>query len=453
MLGAEKVTRLPYKPRPHALAFHARGQKSAIVVWHRRAGKTVMCVADLVEKAMRCPLEMPQYGYIAPTYRQAKKIAWRYLKKIAEPVTKKIMESELSVELVNGAIITLFGADNPDSLRGLYFDGVVVDEYGDISPGIFGEILVPALADRDGWIVFIGTPKGPNHFFELWNAAANDDDWFKSMLPASKSGVLSAERLAKIKRQAGMDEDTYNQEFECDFNASNKGSYYGKILLQLEHQGHMGSFPWDPALPVITAWDIGFNDDTSVWFIQTNGREFKIIDFFSESGYSVDDVVAMLKEKPYTYGTFWLPHDAENKSFQTGKSVREQMLFDHGMDVEIVAKLSIQDGIQAVRKTLPLVFFNTDSDEVRSGLNALRSYQREFDDKLKKLKDKPKHDWASHPSDAFRYFALAMNPMAVEDASAKLRTEKPAAAPTNVINLENLFREREAQMKRPAGRI
>src|SRR5699024_5188651 len=133
--------KLAYKPRPHALAFHARPHKSAVVVWHRRAGKTVMCIADLIEKALRNPLDMPQYSYVAPTYKQAKKIAWRYLKKIGEPVIKKIMESELSVELVNGATITLFGADNPDSLRGLYHDGVIIDEFGDIAPMLYGEII------------------------------------------------------------------------------------------------------------------------------------------------------------------------------------------------------------------------------------------------------------------------------------------------------------------------
>jgi hypothetical protein len=442
--------KLDYKPRRHAIAFHARAEKSAVVVWHRRAGKTVMCVSDLIEKALRCPLDMPQYSYIAPTYKQAKKIAWRYLKKIGKPVIAKIMESELSVELVNGAVITLFGADNPDSLRGLYHDGVVIDEYGDMSPMLYGEIIAPALADRDGWVVFIGTPKGPNHFYELFKDAANDPDWFTSMLKASESGVFSAERLAKIKKQPGMDEDTYNQEFECDFHAANKGAYYAKQLNDLEAEGHMGLFPFDPSLPVVTAWDIGYTDDTSIWFAQIHGRDIHIIDFWTGSQYSLDEVLAELQEKPYTYEPFLLPHDAKNKSFQTGKSTRE-LMWKAGAKTKQVAQLSVQDGITAVRATLPNVYFNIGNEDVRKyGLNALTMYQREYDEVKRVYRQKPKHDWASNPADAFRYLCLGLNGPVEQRAAKPLAVSKPGAQ-TNVLNLENLFADRAK--RKTSGRI
>lgn len=437
--------KLPYKPRPHALAFHSRSQKSAVVVWHRRAGKTVMCIADLIEKALRNPLEMPQYSYIAPTYKQAKKVAWRYLKKIAEPVTKKVMESELSVELVNGAVISLFGADNPDSLRGLYHDGVIIDEYGDIAPMLYGEIIAPAVADRDGWVVFIGTPKGPNHFYELYKDAANDPDWFNSTLRASESGVFSHERLNKIKKQPGMDEDTYNQEFECDFHAANKGAYYAKQLNELEAAGHMGLFPWDPSKPVITAWDIGWSDDTSIWFVQIHGKEIHVIDFWTGSGYSLDEVLEELQELPYVYEPFWLPHDAKNKSFQTGKSIRE-LMWEAGAKTQQVPELSVQDGITAVRATLPKVYFNTGSENVRKyGLPALVMYQREYDEVKRVYRQKPRHDWASNPADAFRYLCLAVNPFTAKTADRTLQMAKPQTPANNVLNLENLFADRAAR--------
>lgn len=437
--------KLPYKPRPHALAFHARHQKSAVVVWHRRAGKTVMCIADLIEKALRNPLEMPQYSYIAPTYKQAKKVAWRYLKKIAEPVTKKVMESELSVELVNGAVISLFGADNPDSLRGLYHDGVIIDEYGDIAPMLYGEIIAPAVADRDGWVVFIGTPKGPNHFYELYKDAANDPDWFNSTLRASESGVFSHERLAKIKKQPGMDEDTYNQEFECDFHAANKGAYYAKQLNELEAAGHMGLFPWDPSKPVITAWDIGWSDDTSIWFAQIHGKEIHIIDFWTGSQYALEEVLEELQELPYVYEPFWLPHDAKNKSFQTGKSTRE-LMWAAGAKTQQVPELSVQDGITAVRATLPKVYFNTGSENVRKyGLPALIMYQREYDEVKRVYRQKPRHDWASNPADAFRYLCLAVNPFTAKTADRTLQMAKPETPANNVLNLENLFADRAAR--------
>lgn len=437
--------KLPYKPRPHALAFHARHQKSAVVVWHRRAGKTVMCIADLIEKALRNPLEMPQYSYIAPTYKQAKKVAWRYLKKIAEPVTKKVMESELSVELVNGAVISLFGADNPDSLRGLYHDGVIIDEYGDIAPMLYGEIIAPAVADRDGWVVFIGTPKGPNHFYELYKDAANDPDWFNSTLRASESGVFSHERLNKIKKQPGMDEDTYNQEFECDFHAANKGAYYAKQLNELEAAGHMGLFPWDPSKPVITAWDIGWSDDTSIWFAQIHGKEIHIIDFWTGSQYALEEVLEELQELPYVYEPFWLPHDAKNKSFQTGKSTRE-LMWAAGAKTQQVPELSVQDGITAVRATLPKVYFNTGSENVRKyGLPALIMYQREYDEVKRVYRQKPRHDWASNPADAFRYLCLAVNPFTAKTADRTLQMAKPQTPANNVLNLENLFADRAAR--------
>jgi hypothetical protein len=404
-----------------------------------------MCIADLIEKALRNPLDMPQYSYIAPTYKQAKKVAWRYLKKLAEPVTKKVMESELSVELINGAVISLFGADNPDSLRGLYHDGVIIDEYGDIAPMLYGEIIAPAVADRDGWVVFIGTPKGPNHFYELYKDAANDPDWFNSTLRASESGVFSHERLNKIKKQPGMDEDTYNQEFECDFHAANKGAYYAKQLNELEAAGHMGLFPWDPSKPVITAWDIGWSDDTSIWFAQIHGKEIHIIDFWTGSQYSLDEVLEELQELPYVYEPFWLPHDAKNKSFQTGKSTRE-LMWAAGAKTQQVPELSVQDGITAVRATLPKVYFNTGNENVRKyGLPALIMYQREYDEVKRVYRQKPRHDWASNPADAFRYLCLAVNPFTAKTADRTLQMAKPETPANNVLNLENLFADRAAR--------
>ena len=415
------------------------------MVWHRRAGKTVACVADLLEKAIRNPLPMPQYSYIAPTYKQAKKIAWRYLKEMGEQIIRKVMESELSVELVNGAVITLFGADNPDSLRGLYHDGVVIDEYGNIPPSLWGEIVAPAVADRDGWVVFIGTPAGPNHFYELWKEALADEDWFTKMLKADESGVFSAERLAKIKKQPGMDEDTYGQEMLCDFHAANKGAYYAKQLNELEAAGHMGLFPWDPSKPVITAWDIGWSDDTSIWFAQIHGKEIHIIDFWTGSQYALEEVLAELQELPYVYEPFWLPHDAKNKSFQTGKSTRE-LMWAAGAKTQQVPELSVQDGITAVRATLPKVYFNTGNENVRKyGLPALIMYQREYDEVKRVYRQKPRHDWASNPADAFRYLCLAINPFTARTADRTMQMAKPETPANNVLNLENLFADRAAR--------
>jgi len=442
MSNKQVITSL-YEPRAHAIPFHARAERFAIMVEHRRAGKTVKCINDLIDKAMQCHLPYPKYAYIAPFYSQAKSVAWVYLKHYTEGIAEKVMESELSVLLKNGAIIRLFGADNPDALRGNYFDGVILDEYGDMQPRLFGEVIAPALADRKGWCVFIGTPKGPNHFKKLWEDAAGDPRWFKQMLRASESGIIDTDELEMLRHLPGSDDNTFAQEFECDFNAAVRGAYYGNQLNDMEAAGHMGLFPYDPARPVHLSFDIGYSDDTSIWFYQTDGKNIRVIDFFTVAGYSVDDILTELSSRPYAYGVFHLPHDAANKSFQTGKSVRE-LFIAAGCTVRMVPNLSVQDGIQAVRKTLPTVQFNTAVPAVRLGVDALKVYQREWDDKKQVFKEQPKHDWASNPADSFRYLALAVNPASAKREQVVIKTMKVQPVSAHVMTLEKLWAEREA---------
>lgn len=458
---AATVTSL-YQPRSQFLDFHSRSRRFAIMVCHRRMGKTVACINDLIDKAIQCPLTMPRYSYVAPFYKQAKTVAWDYLKHFAAPVMDgKPMESELSVRLLNGATVRLYGADNPDALRGVYHDGCIIDEYGDCAPRLFGKVIGPALEDRDGWCVFIGTPKGPNHFFELWEEVQYDDEWFTQMSPASLTGIFSAKKLEEIKRRPGSDEDVFLQEYECDFHAACKGAYYAKHLNVIEKQGHMGLFPHNPDLPVVTGWDIGVSDDTSIWFAQVypDGK-IHVIDFFTGSGYDVHDIVSqVLLTRPYNYGDFILPHDANNRSFQTKKSTREILWHDYGIKVRILPKLSLQDGIQAVRATIPMLYFNVGNEVLRrEGLNALRLYQREWDDKNRMLKPAPRHDWSSHPADAMRYLCMGINPRSVAKQSKTIITQVPTDVKRAIIgqelNLDTLFKERERALRKSAnGRI
>lgn len=452
-MTTRQVVYSPYAPRGQFYDFHARSERFAVMVCHRRAGKTVACVNDLVDKGIQCPLPMPRYSYVAPFYKMAKDIAWSYLKFYAAPLIERVMETELSVMLKpNGAVVRLYGADNPDALRGVYNDGVVMDEYGMMSPRIFGEVIAPTLTDRKGWAAFIGTPAGPNHFYELWQKAQNDPAWFTMMLRADESGILDEEELRLMAELPGSDEETFRQEFYCDFYAAIRGAFYGKQLNELEGRGHMGSFPYDPNRNVLTAWDIGYSDDTSIWFFQTDGKNIQVIDFFTGSGWSVGDIIGgVLNRKPYTYGPLYLPHDAKNKSFQTGKSTRE-LLIAEGATTFIVPNLSVQDGIQAVRKTLPNIYFNTANPEVLVGVNALKVYQREWDDKNNIFRDKPKHDWASNPADAMRMLCLAMNPAAAKAGARSIKTtDTRLVTPAgNILNLENLYRDRA---KRDNGRV
>lgn len=449
---SSKVFKSCYEPRPHFYDFHARHQRFSVLVCHRRMGKTVACINDLVDKAIQNPLMMPRYGYVAPFYKQAKDIAWNYLKYYAAPLIEKVMETELSVILKNGALIRLYGADNPDALRGVYFDGIILDEYGDMQPRLFGEVIAPTLADRKGWVVFIGTPKGPNHFFDLWEAAQLNPAWFCQMSRASETGIIDLEELELLKNQPGSDEDTFRQEFECDFRAAIRGAYYGKLLNEIEAKGRLGSFPWQPELPVVTGWDLGISDDTSIWFAQRIPEGIQIIDFFTVSGYSIEDIMAVLQEKPYVYAPFLLPHDAKSRSLQTGKTIREQM-FELGSQSIVVPQVGVQNGIQAVRKTLPDVYFNYVNEDVKLGVNALRMYQREWDDKKRMFKQSPLHDWSSNPADAFRMLSLGLNPQLAKMQSKRIVTNKPAAndVASNILTLDALFAERES--REPSRRI
>jgi len=228
---------LDYKPRGVFEDFHNREQRWAVIVAHRRCGKTVACINDLIYKALIDGKEDGRYAYLAPYYAQAKSIAFDYLMKFSEPVRANHNVSELWVELINGARIRLFGADNADSLRGLYLDGVVLDEFADMKPSLWGAVLRPLLSDRRGWATFIGTPKGHNQFWEIYNNATKDNSWYVKTLRASQTGLIPQEELDDARKM--QTQDQYLAEWECDFESAIIGAFYGKEMRQLTDQGRI----------------------------------------------------------------------------------------------------------------------------------------------------------------------------------------------------------------------
>jgi hypothetical protein len=366
----------------------------------------VACINDLIRRAFLDGKTEGRYAYIAPFYRQAKSIAWDYLLKFSEPVRVNANASELWVELLNGARIRLFGADNPDSLRGLYLDGVILDEYADMRPRVWGEIIRPLLADREGWAVFIGTPKGHNGFYEIWRTAQASDSWYAASVKASLSGILPASELSDAKQ--GMTEDQYEQEFECSFEAAILGAYYGKELRQCEQAGRVTTVEYDPNIPVYTAWDLGYHDDTAIWFYQVTHTEIHCIDYYAASGLSIEDYAKAVNTRGYRYEKHWLPHDARAKTLASGgRSIIEQLipLLGGAGKLAIVPSLSVQDGIQAVRFMMPRVWF--DRENCGDAVEILKQYQREYDEDKKVFREKPRHDSSSHCADAFRMLALS----------------------------------------------
>lgn len=261
--------RIDYTPRPVFRAFHDSIKRYNIIVAHRRAGKTVAAIRHLERSALTCPLPMPRFAYIAPTYKQAKDIAWMYVTKTYHqmPDFCTINESELRIDFPNGGRVRLYGADNPDSLRGLYLDGAVIDESALADPRLYKEILVPALTDRNGYVVFIGTPKGQNYFYQLLREAQkNPDKWFWAIYKASETGILSAQQLADAR--AVMSETEYNQEFECSFDEGAVNQFIdGNTIIAAQNRQGLANGP------VLVGADVSrFGDDRTIIVVRRGRR-------------------------------------------------------------------------------------------------------------------------------------------------------------------------------------
>jgi hypothetical protein len=395
-----------YEPRAAFLPFHLRSQRWAVLVAHRRAGKTVACVAELITRALATPKTNARYAYIAPYREQAKTVAWEYLKHYALPVTvdpeTDFRESDLTVRLFNGSVIRLYGADNPNALRGIYLDGVVLDEFADMRPELWRTVIRPALSDRRGWAVFIGTPRGRNEFWQIYDNSTRDEAWFSLLLKASETGLIAADELADARKS--MTANAFEQEYECSFDAAIIGAIYAKELLGARARGNIGRVAYDPTKLVHTAWDIGYGDSTAIWFWQPIDGELRLIDYYEANGEPITSYMQVLAGRGYKYDTLWMPHDAENKSIVSGQSVCD-ILRKAGFRVRMVPKLSLEDGINAAR----LVFGRVRIDETRcaAGIEALQHYRWGWNDRLDEPKPTPIHDWSSHGADAWRYFALA----------------------------------------------
>ena len=391
---------MKYVPRQAFLPFHHRRNRWACIVAHRRAGKTVACVMELLTRALACNKTRPQYAYIAPLFVQVKQIAWEYLKEYGRDIIAHKNESELFVDLVNGARIYLLGADNPDRLRGLYLDGVILDEFADMKSRMFSEVIRPALADRNGWAVFIGTPKGENAFFDIYEASKTNPDWFSMILRASASGLLDANEIADMRKV--MSEDQAAQELECSFSAAIQGAVYAKWI----DEARCTKGIYDASLPVHTAWDLGYDDSTAILLWQRAGKEVRVIESYENSGQDIVHYCDFLKAKIYKYGDHFVPHDAANKLLAAGGRSIVQQAHEQGIKMRVVSATSQQNQIEALRMVLGNTWF--DIEQCKDALRALRQYQFEFDEEKNTFRSKPRHDWASHYADACEIIGQVM---------------------------------------------
>ena len=397
---------IPYEPRDLQRKLH--GEMSAkrwgVVVCHRRFGKTVWAINHILRAALMCEKNNPRLAYMAPTYRQAKNVAWDYIKEYAGKIPGvRFHETELRCDLPTGARISLLGAENPDSLRGIYLDGCVMDEVADMPENVFPEVLRPALSDRKGFCIFLGTPKGHNAFYEKYEEAVANDDWLAAVYKASETGILDQEELDAAKVM--MSSDQYAQEFECSWNANVPGAIYGKELEEAQADGRVTNVPYNPASKVDTFWDLGIGDSTSIWFTQNVGRAVHVIDYYEARGEGLPHYCKVLSSKNYLYGEHNAPHDIEVRELGTGKSRRE-IAWDLGLNFRVVPKLPIEDGIHAAQMLIPRLYF--DREKCKHGLECLRQYHRAYNERTRSFRATPVHDFSSHAADAFRYLAVGL---------------------------------------------
>jgi phage terminase large subunit len=410
---------LPYAPRVQFLPYHNRQQRFAITVAHRRAGKTVAEVNEGGKKALTInrAFPPPQVAFISPTYKQSKRNAWPYARHYFAPIPGvEFKESELTAVFPNGARYIFAGSDNPDALRGLYLDHASLDEYGDQDPRIWGEVVRPALSDYGGSATFIGSARGRNHFHKLLKEHEHDPDFLVTILRASETGIINADELTLARRT--MTPEQYEQEYECSFDAAVKGAYYGKDVQQAEADNpkRITNVPHDKSADTFAAWDLGIGDMMSIWIFQIVGHEWHFIRYYENNGFGLDHYVDWIKGMPFKVHKHFLPHDAEARELQTGKN-RVEFLEGREFNCEVVPRHNVDDGINAVRMKFNRFWFDT--EKTSRGVDCLRMYRSEFDEKNDTLKPRPLHDWASHGADAFRCAIMGADDKRTKPAAAK----------------------------------
>jgi len=399
--GKRKGIVIPYTPRVLQAKLHNELARFNVVVCHRRFGKTVFAINQMIKSAiqdLQLGKKAPRYAYLAPLFKQAKTVAWDELKRLLYDFPDvKFNEAELRADFM-GARIQLYGADNPDTLRGIYLDGVILDEYAQMNPKMYSEVIRPALSDRKGWGIFIGTPKGKNEFYDIYHTAVEKKGWKRFLFKASETGILDDEELEMA--QQDMAESEFEQEYECSWSAALRGAYYAKEMEAAYDEERIGKVPYDPSKQVITAWDLGISDSTSIWFAQYDGKAINLIDYYENSGEGLPHYIDLLNQKGYNYGAHIAPHDIVVREFSTGKS-RKDLAYSLGIEFQVAPKLRIMDGIDTVRTTLNRCWFNEVT--CQKGIDALLQYRSSYNDKKKIWSQKPVHDWTSHASDSFRY--------------------------------------------------
>lgn len=384
----------------------------AILCHHRRAGKDHTAINwAAVASQQRVGL----YIHVFPYANQGRRVIWNGIdrngKKFLDAFPAELVESRSDLEmrliLKNGSVYQVLGADDPDKLVGINCVGAIFSEYSLMDPQAL-RLVLPILNENGGWAIFPSTPRGRNHFHDLLENARKNPKWFVSVETIDTTGAVDP-AVVEEDRRMGVEEPLIQQEYYCSFDAALAGAYYEKQMSHAVSQKRITTIDHDPALEVHTAWDLGVNDSTCIWVFQVGKDGKRIIDFIESNGQPLSFYIRELRDRAtrfdWVFGTHYGPHDLRQRELATGNAlfITAQKL---GFHFTIVDKHEVKDGIEAVRQLLPSCYF----DKVRTerGVEALKSYRREYDERLRTYRDKPLHDWSSHAADAFRYLAMGL---------------------------------------------
>ncbi|HEX3412868.1 MAG TPA: hypothetical protein VHT00_14205 [Stellaceae bacterium] len=409
-------------PRPHQMALwqHLQaGGKRAMAVWHRRAGKDEICLHHAACAALTRP---GNYWHCLPEFLQGRKAIWTAInahtgrRRIDEAFPPYIRAStndnEMFIRFVNGSTWQVIGSDRYDATVGGGPVGITYSEWALANPTAWAYHR-PMLQENAGWAAFITTPRGHNHAKAMFDHARTSDDWFCQLQTVRDTGALSLveQEQARLEYAALYGEDVgraqYEQEYLCSWNAAILGAYYALEMANVRNEERVAEIEPVAGQRVHRAWDIGVRDDTAIWWWQNVGGQVFILDHYAASGVGVEHYAGVIRgraaEHGWADGTDYVPHDAKIKEWGSGKTRIETMQAE-GLHPELVPLATIADGINAVRRILPLCVFHT---RCEGGLAALEQYAREWDDEKKAFRATAIHNWTSHPADAFRYLALA----------------------------------------------
>lgn len=425
-----------WKPRPYQLPlwnYLESGGKRAIEIAHRRWGKDDLILHRTAIAAFERPAS---YWHMLPLQTQARKAIWSAVnphtgkRRIDEAFPRELrnrtLEDEMFIEFKNGATWQVVASDRYDSLVGAGVAGVTFSEFALANPSAWGYIR-PMIEENNGWATFITTPRGRNHAKSLYDMAKDNPKWFAEISSVHDTGSLSLQQLDdSLKEYIAMyGEDIgraqFEQEYLCSFNAAILGAFYAREMSNVRTEGRISEDVIAvKGSPVHRAWDIGVRDDTSIWWFQVVGTQVYILDCYSQSGVGLDhyaDIVAKKREEHgWIDGKDYVPHDAKVKEWTSGRT-RVETMMEYKLNPQLVPMATKLDGINAVRRTLPVTVFHPRCEE--QGIAALEQYRREWDDDKKTFRASEVHDWSSHLSDAFRYLALSWRHAPREEEAPK----------------------------------